>query len=91
MADIKDGTYTVSFKPEKAGEFQLVLAMEVSPKASAQKRTYSGTCIADVAAAEKCAISGWMAQLIAGHPGKMTLSRADRSVTVVPAVRTGSP
>lgn len=78
VADNKDGTYFVSFKPEKAGSFQLVLSMEGLPKASAHKRTYTGTCIADMAAAEKCSISGVMTQLVAGQPGKLTLTRADR-------------
>ena len=78
MADNKDGTYDISLKPEKAGSFQLVLSMEGLPSAPAHKRTYSGMCAADVAAAEKCAISGVMTQLVAGQPGKLTLTRADR-------------
>lgn len=78
MADNKDGTYDISLKPEKAGSFQLVLSMEGLPTASAHKRTYRGMCTADVAAAEKCAISGVTTQLVAGQPGKLTLTRADR-------------
>ena len=81
MADNGDGTYAVSVKPEKSGAFQLVLSMEGSPKASAHRRIYVGMCIAGVAAAGKCAISGVMSQLVAGQPGKLTLTRADRSVT----------
>ena len=77
VANVRDGTYAVSFKPEKAGSFHLMLSMEISPKACAQKRIYTGECAAGVAAAEKCAISGMMAQLVAGQPGKLTLSRAD--------------
>ena len=83
VADNKYGAYLVSFKPDKAGSFQLVLSMEGEPRASAHKRTYTGTCVADVAAAEKCAISGVMTQLVAGQHGKLTLTRADRSVNTL--------
>ena len=78
VADNKDDTYEISLKPEKAGGFQLVLSMEGLPNASSHKRTYSGMCAADVAAAEKCAITGVVTQLVAGQPGKLTLTRADR-------------
>lgn len=81
VADNSDGTYAVSIKPEKSGAFQLVLSMEGSPKGSAHRRVYAGMCIAGVAAAENCAISGVMSQLVAGQPGTLTLTRADRSVT----------
>lgn len=78
VADRGDGTYAVSFKPEKAGSFQLVLSIEGVPKPSAHKRAYIGVCCAGVTAAEKCGLSGSMTQLIAGQPGKLTLTRADR-------------
>ena len=78
VADNKDGTYDISIKPQAAGSFQLVLSMEGLPNASAHKRTYSGMCVADVAATEKCAISGVMTQLVAGQPGTLILIRADR-------------
>ena len=79
VADRGDGSYAVSFKPEKAGSFQLVLSIEGVPKPSAHKRAYTGVCVAGVTAAEKCGLSGSMTQLVAGQPGKLTLTRADRS------------
>lgn len=82
VADNSDGTYAVSFTPEKAGPFQLVLSIEGAPQASAPKRAYTGMCIADKAAAEKCGVSVVMTQLVAGQPGKLTLTRADRSAAL---------
>ena len=78
VADREDGSYAVSLKPEKAGSFQLVLSIEGVPKPSAQKRAYTGVCIAGATAAEQCGLSGSMTQLVAGQPGKLTLTRADR-------------
>ncbi len=79
VADNKDGTYSVSLKPEKAGPFELVLSIEGPLGTPAQKRTYAGMCIAHVAAVDKCSVHGTVAELVAGQPGKLTLARADRS------------
>ena len=81
VADNKDGTYSVSLRPEKAGPFELVLSLEGPPGTPAQNRAYAGMCIAHVAAVDKCSIHGAMAELVAGQPGKLTLARADRSDT----------
>ncbi len=78
VADTGNGTYAVSFKPEKAGSFQLVLSIQGAPKPSAQKRTYIGICVAGLTAAEKCGLSGRVTRLVAGQPGKLALTRADR-------------
>ena len=79
VADNKDGTYSVSLKPEKAGPFELVLSLEGPPGTPAQKRAYVGLCVAHAPAVDKCSVHGAMAELVAGQPGKLTLARADRS------------
>ena len=81
VADKKDGTYSVSLKPKKAGPFDLMLSLEGPPGTPAQKRSYAGMCIAHVAAVDKCSVCGAIAELVAGQPGKLTLARADRSDT----------